>query len=288
VRLTGDRAGLWLDFASGEKGDMIGLWKAVTGLSLKDSFTAAAEFMGIEVEDENPTKPSESWLQLQRQMGEGTKHDIAALQALRKLPTPEGIELAIDSRLLFFGPVFDRPQGSAGAVHHSWILTDDSRRGAQARRMDGQPWESTGAKAKTIQGTTARWPVGIAHAKTLDIALVEGGPDALAACTALAMLGMDERIQTVSMLGSSQTIHPDAVKLFRGKTVWMFPHHDENMAGIIGAIKWAKSLELVGARIIPFDFRPYPGVKDLNDFVSALGKQATQPEPELQTMEIGD
>lgn len=270
VQLTGPKAGVWLDFASGEKGDLIGLWQATTGLSLKDSCAAAMQFLGIEPEPELRPEPTKAWTQLQREMGQGTEGDIAILQALRRLPSDAGLQAAIESGHLFFGPVFDKPANAAGIYHHSWIITDSERIGAQARRMDGQPY-GDGQKSKTIHGTTGRWPIGIADLPTgHQIALVEGGPDFLAAYTACAMLGLLDGIQPISMLGSQQHIHPEALPKFANKTVWIFPHKDENLAGLQGAIKWDRAIRGAGAAVIPFDFRPYSGVKDLNDFVSAL------------------
>lgn len=271
VQLTGPKAGIWLDFASGEKGDMLGLWRAVCGLSLKDAYREAAAYLEIPIEDdEKPSTPSASWLQVQREMGTGTQHDLIQLAALRKLPTTDGLAAAVEQGTLFFGPVFD-----GDTTHSSWILTDSARRGAQARRMDGLPW-SNSQKAKTIQGTTSKWPVGIAEAGALDIALVEGGPDYLAAATAIALLGLTDQIQPVAMFGSSNPIHREALPLFRGKTVWLFPHNDENLAGLQGAVKWDNALRAVSATVIPFDFSPYPGVKDLNDFVSAIAPHANE------------
>lgn len=267
IRLDGEKAGVWLDFATGEKGDMIGLWRQVRNLSLADACKEVESFLGIVPEPSIQAPHSEAWSQVQREMGTGTGHDVNALAALRRLPCTDGLHLAIEHGCLFFGPVHDGER-----THSCWIITDQHRHGAQARRMDGQPFVS-GAKAKTIQGTTSRWPIGVSPLP--EFALVEGGPDFLAAYTAVAMLGAGDRIQPVSMLGSSNSIHPDALAFFGGKTVWMFPHNDENMAGLQGACRWERQLARVRATVIPFDFSAYPGVKDLNDFVSALGA----PEP---------
>lgn len=279
VQLSGSRAGLWLDFASGEKGDMIGLWRVAKGISLRDACSEAMKFLGIERIQEERAEPTKAWTQLQREMGTGTEQDVETLMNLRRLPNANGLYHAIEMEHLFFGPVFDKSPNSPDAYHHSWIVTDGKRYGAQARRMDGLPY-GDGQKSKTIHGTTGRWPIGIHNSAAPEIALVEGGPDFLAAHSAITAIGAFH-IQPVSMLGSQQSIHPDALPLFKGKTVWMFPHNDENLAGLQGAIKWRAQLSKVGATIIPFDFSAYPGVKDLNDFVSALIPQ------DQETMELG-
>lgn len=47
VHLTGDKAGVWADFESGESGDLIGLWMAVRGLALRDACKEAMDYLGI-------------------------------------------------------------------------------------------------------------------------------------------------------------------------------------------------------------------------------------------------
>jgi twinkle protein len=47
VRLTGNKAGLWKDFATGDAGDLIDLWAAVRGMTKKDAFEACREHLGI-------------------------------------------------------------------------------------------------------------------------------------------------------------------------------------------------------------------------------------------------
>lgn len=47
VRITGAKAGVWMDFATGEGGDLISLWAATRSMSLKEAFKAAREYLGI-------------------------------------------------------------------------------------------------------------------------------------------------------------------------------------------------------------------------------------------------
>lgn len=47
VHLTGDKAGVWCDFASGESGDLIGLWMQATGADLATACRDAMEYLGI-------------------------------------------------------------------------------------------------------------------------------------------------------------------------------------------------------------------------------------------------
>lgn len=47
VRLTGNKAGVWKDFATGEGGDLLDLWGAVRGVSVSEAMAEAKQFMGI-------------------------------------------------------------------------------------------------------------------------------------------------------------------------------------------------------------------------------------------------
>jgi len=47
VRLTGAKAGVWADFASGEKGDLLDLWAAVRGCSIAEAIREAKDYLGI-------------------------------------------------------------------------------------------------------------------------------------------------------------------------------------------------------------------------------------------------
>ena len=47
VRINGNKAGLWKDFATDEAGDLIDLWAATRGLTKKDAFEACREYLGI-------------------------------------------------------------------------------------------------------------------------------------------------------------------------------------------------------------------------------------------------
>lgn len=57
VHLTGRKAGVWCDFASGESGDLIDLWAAVRGLDMRATLAEVREYLGVrEARVENPRK----------------------------------------------------------------------------------------------------------------------------------------------------------------------------------------------------------------------------------------
>lgn len=47
VRLTGQKAGVWADFASGDKGDLLDLWMAVRGCSTAEALSEAKDWLGV-------------------------------------------------------------------------------------------------------------------------------------------------------------------------------------------------------------------------------------------------
>ena len=47
MRLTGAKAGVWADFASGEKGDLLDLWAAVRGCSIAEAIREAKDYLGV-------------------------------------------------------------------------------------------------------------------------------------------------------------------------------------------------------------------------------------------------
>jgi twinkle protein len=47
VRINGNKAGVWKDFATNEAGDLIDLWAAVRGMTKKDAFDACRDYLGI-------------------------------------------------------------------------------------------------------------------------------------------------------------------------------------------------------------------------------------------------
>ena len=47
IHLVGAKAGIWADFASGEGGDLLDLWKAIKGLSFVDAFKDAKSWLGL-------------------------------------------------------------------------------------------------------------------------------------------------------------------------------------------------------------------------------------------------
>lgn len=184
----------------------------------------------------------------------GTPDQHAALAALRGL-SREGIALAAARGLVRFGEF----QGRA-----AWFITDSTGRAATARRLDGQPW-ATDVKAWTLRHSHGSWPVGSLEASPFPvIALVEGGPDLLAAHHFIVTAGRVDDVAAVALLSGNMSIHPDAAPTFAGKRVRVLAQSD--MKGRAAGIRWAFQVEAAGGSADSLAAAEvHPTAKDLND-----------------------
>jgi hypothetical protein len=208
-----------------------------------------------ETAEREKARKRESWPVFETPTGAEIKA-IAELRGLSK----EGVSLAAERGLLYCA---NSREGRA------YIITDLRRKNAQGRLLSGEHW-SPGAKAKTLPGGSAAWPVGLREASSFpSIALVEGGPDFLAAFHLAFCAGVEDRVGPVAMLGASNAIPDDALRYFAAKRVRIFQHDDET--GRIAAALWAAQSIAAGAEVDGYSFLGLRradggGVKDLNDF----------------------
>ncbi|HBJ88147.1 MAG TPA: hypothetical protein DDZ88_30690 [Verrucomicrobiales bacterium] len=174
--------------------------------------------------------------------------ELEALAALRGF-TVETLADAQRRGLLAFASVWGRV---------AWCVCDPGGRIAEGRRLDGLPWEAYGsmpARKCHAWGGQKNWPVNLEEAAQCSkLALVEGGPDALAALEIMRREGAAD-VDVVALLGAANTrLDAAALPFFKGKVVRLFPHADE--AGQRAAREWALALRDVGAaRVDAFDLR---------------------------------
>lgn len=259
--------GFFKCFGCGAGGDVIDFVRRHNGVNFERAVELLSARTGNVLTKTAPVsrrivtrQPSRTWLSIQQSLRPLSFSEISHLASLRKIPCTAGLELASRLGHLFFTEVFDD-----GFHHDCWLITDSSRRNAQARRLDGKPFDGIKAKAKTISGCEASWPIGAPDLSCPEVALVEGGPDFLSAWHLIWFLERTAWIRPVAILGANNPIHPEALPAFAGKTVHVFPHRDE--AGEMACSRWSEQLLSVGAYPIPFDLS-IRGVKDLNDLVS--------------------
>jgi len=260
---------LWNDFATGEAGDAVDFFQRASGLPQKDACRKYIELAGGRITNAlRAARPRRSEVKPKPVFPDfrtGTAAEIQHLASLRKIGC-EGLEWAGERGLLWFATLKNYP---------AWIVTDAARVNAQARRMDGQAWEHIGAKAWTLPGAWASWPIGITEAQPFRaIALCEGGGDLLAGHylalweQASHITKPDAQCSPVAMLGAAQRIHADALPMFAGKRVRIFGHNDDAGRGAVE--RWAAQLATVGADVDAFNFAGLmqvggSPVNDLND-----------------------
>ena len=263
---------LFNDFATGAAGDAITFLQMATGLSIEAATVRFIEMAGgascspLPVKQSPPADSQPRQKPVFHAFEHGTDEDLHALADLRKISFAACF-IASGAGLLYFATL---------KGHRAFVLTDDARLAAQARRLDGQRWEHIGAKAWTLPGSWAAWPVGLGTGAAYpSFTLCEGGPDLLAALHFIHKAGAETLVFPLAMLGASMAIHEDALPILAGKRIRIFPHTDP--AGTKAANRWAAQLEAVGADVDCFSFaglRKADGspVGDLND--------ATQIHPE--------
>jgi hypothetical protein len=205
--------------------------------------------------------------------------EMARLAEHRQWPSATGLELLTARGMLWHGRVWD-----GGTEHSSWIVTDSARRNAQARRLDGLPWQC--GKAKTLPGSTAGWPVGLAESRPYrHVMFCEGSPDFLAALLVSWWRGYADAIAPVAMLGAGLAIPDGALPCFAGKAVTIAQHADTgHTAGQDAAQRWAAQLRDAGAAAVHFAgfaqvlMASGKPCKDLADFATTL-RPPVQPNP---------
>lgn len=152
----------------------------------------------------------------------------------------------------------------------AWVITDRIRANAVARLI-GHLWEN-GRKAKTLPGSSAKRPIGILEAmKFKCLAIVEGGPDLLAALHFTLECGTEELVAPICMTSVNSEFLPGDLERLRGKSIRIFPHADKE--GRKAAIKWLDQLKALSASVDIADFRGLiqsdgTEATDLNDLTS--------------------
>ena len=261
---------LYYDFATGEGGDAVDFYARATGLPEREACLAFIALAGGSSLPSTPRPPRqtseevdfekasrrEQWPPFAAPTGE----DLGTLAALRHVSI-EGLQLMVERGLLWL---------AEWKGLRAWCVTDDARKNAQVRRLDGLPWECK-MKAWTLPGSEATRPIGAREAQQFpNVLFCEGGPDLLAAHHFIAAHGRQADVAAVCQLGASLKIHDASLPIFGGKRVRIFPHADE--PGRDAAVKWSEQLTEVRAEVDAVDFECLAmedglPVEDLNDLM---------------------
>lgn len=266
-------------FAGCGSGDAVDFFALHTGLYLKEAcheFTLLAGGSPLPSTPRPPRQTSEEadfekasrreqWPPFDVLTDEG----LAELAELRHVSI-EGVQLMAARGLLWFATWKGQP---------AWVVTDDARKNAQARRMDGLPWEGR-MKAQTLPGSEATRPIGARESQQFpNVLFCEGGPDLLAAHHFIHAHGRQADVAAVCQLGASLKIHDASLPIFGGKGVRLFPHADE--PGYDAAVRWTEQLVSVRAEVDAVDFEGLAmadgsPVADLNDATRIAPSQAQE------------
>jgi CHC2 zinc finger len=265
------RDGRWKCFGKcNRSGDVIDLEQALGGGTLAE---AAERLRSPSAREETKPRIPNLELRVPRVLNlsgieKPSARDCEQISKLRKI-SMDGLMLARERNLLF---CYDHPHEG-----RCWLITDDARRNAIYRRLDGKCFGASGGgegpKSRCWKGAEANWPIGIMQGGPYPtIALCEGAPDFLAAFELAYCGAVETLVAPVCMASASGPIHRDALSMFRGKRVRIFADADE--AGYNAMQKWTDQLYAIHADIDPFFFNTLKKadaspVKDLNDFLFA-------------------
>lgn len=237
------------DHATGEGGDVVRFLQMASGLSPGDAIRQIIDMAGLAENKPTPQKQARRSLSLPDDLHVGNTAELQALARLRGI-SPEACILATERGLLKFTRTFRDGED----IVSGWVILDGERRNAQVRRLDGKPIGSVDAKAKTLPGSIASWPVGASTCEHFpQVAFCEGGPDLLAALHFAWAEGAEDRVAVCAMLGAGLSIAADALPCFRGRHVRLFPHLDD--AGRKAASNWTRQLRAAGANVDAFNVR---------------------------------
>ncbi len=265
------------DFATGDKGDAIRFLELVLNITNKEACKLILSLAGLSnsktpIKHSKPfsgycsklKRPSDDlvyhqWIFLEK----GSDDDLKTLSDSRGIGV-EGIQLAASLGLLRF---FTAENGK-----RCWCITDSSRYVRQDRALDGSaiPLRNGDEVRERTIGKPS-WSVGLSDVGAKPIILfVEGAPDFLAAHHLIYCESRQHDTAVVAMLGSGISIHKEALRLFTGKRVRLFPDYDK--AGLKGAKVWEKQLRQIGAEVDVYDFDGLmcddgKQVNDMNDFL---------------------
>lgn len=283
----------WKDFGTDESGDVIDFVARSLQVPLKEAtrfFISLATGQSSMV-NTAPMRPARS--DRERKALEEEERAQKRLAWAFRDGTPEEMEESAGSRSLSpeaieLGVMLGTVKFTTCCGYRSWVLTDNARVCAEARRVGGEPFPAFGKhgprKAHSLPGSCKSWLVGSAILPRLPqiqkLVLCEGGPDYLAALEFIALKvdGLKNtpagRMDTlpVALLGRSagNVIHPGSLSMVKGMQVRIFAHADRDGGGMVSANAWARQLHQAGCKIDLYDFSGLlrvdgTPVKDLND-----------------------
>jgi hypothetical protein len=253
------------DFATGDRGDVLDLVASVRGWNIGEAIRYVQERLGVITQapaspllpNSRPNIPT---------LRSGTEAELRTLAEQRNF-SPETLRLAQQRGFLRFCELW-----GLGA----WCLTDSRLELHEFRRIDGAKWPAYGRLPERkchCLGVGKAWPIGTMESVPFPrVAVVEGAPDFLAALHFIVAENKLDTVAPVGILGASNhRLAPEALALFRGKHVCLYPHVDD--AGGKAVFAWARQFKDAGAaRVSAFSLSGLvkedgSGGKDLADLL---------------------
>lgn len=266
-----DHGQKWKDHATGDHGDAVDFLSKALDIPAQEAVRRFVEMAGGGYRVQAPRQKLPHTPAPKTDDTDEKRRRRAAWPAM-ELPTEEELEaVATLRRLPVEGPQWAAIDGTLRIAtmdgERCWIVRSTCGKNAQARQLDGQPFQDGSLrlqplKAKTLAGSIATLPVGNYHdTRWPAVALVEGGPDVLAAYAGIYRLGLLDTVAVCGMLGASMRPPFGAVATMKGRRVRIFQHNDE--AGQKAADGWARLIHNAGGTVDIW--APEQEGADLND-----------------------
>lgn len=258
VRLSGAKAGVWADFASGESGDLLDLWAAVRGLSISQAMAEAKQYLGVR--DTMPEREAKSYKRPNKPQCQAPK--AGALEWL------QGRGLTAQTLADF--KIAEQPQGGKTYAVFPY-LRDGVLVNVKYRNVsEKKDMRQEGGAEPCLFG----WHLIDPKART--VAITEGEIDAMS----LHQVGIPA-LSVNAGAGNHQWLENDWDRLDRFSEILIFFDSDE--AGVKGAKEIAKRIGADRCKIVNLpakDANDYlmQGA-DLSDFDQAI-QQAKPQDPE--------
>ncbi len=255
----------WTDHATGDGGDVVEFIRFAIGGDHRDVREWLRQRIGTAPITSKPTKAPQALKAISwpGQIVTGTTATWQAFAIHRGLTFP-AVHAMVQAGILRF---IKLPDGSK-----CYVITDNTNRAAEIRRMDGKPFGDS--KAFPLPGVDKSWLPGIEllldAPKTTAVLITEGATDLLAAIDIYSRYRRNHAgansWQPVALLGANcRNLHTEAVRLIRGRRVRLVP--DGDSAGDGMADHWTGLLRNIGCEV---DVVNLPRKTDLTDHLSTL------------------
>ena len=239
----------WTDHGSGEGGDVVEFIKTAIGGDYREVRRWLQDRIGVEppaIGRRMAAKPSQDQKRIDwpAELAEGDKATWDAFAKKRGFSYP-AVHVMVHAGILRFCRL---PDGTT-----CFIVTDDERRAAELRRIDGKLFGAS--KAFPLRGVDKAWLPGAEllkdSPKDVGVIVTEGATDLLAAFALYADYRRDGgafQWSPVAVLGAGcKRLAPDCAELIRGRHVRLIP--DADAAGDSMADHWQTVFRRIGCTV---------------------------------------